>query len=165
MSKYLIDSSCFINAHRVHYPFDVVDSFWAELLKLAGSRDIYSISKVDKELAKGQGLLQKWAATKLPASFFRDESVAAIEYGKIMHWLHHVKRTHYKSDAIARFIAADSADPWLVAYAMKTNYTVVTQEVSAPQSKSKVKMPDVCIEFNVKYINIIDMFRELSIKF
>lgn len=71
-------------------------------------------------------------------------------------------RSHYKQRAIEEFLAAELADPWLVAYSMANNCTIVTYEKSEPSRKSRIKIPEVCNRFNVKYINTIEMLRELN---
>lgn len=42
------------------------------------------------------------------------------------------------------------------------NRIITTQEVSSPDSKSKVKMPDACNALNVTYCNTIEMLRRLQ---
>jgi len=48
---------------------------------------------------------------------------------------------------------------------MSDNRVIVTEEKSRPNSKSKIKIPDICSAFGIKYLNTIDMFRELKVKF
>ena len=50
MKKYLLDSNVFIQAHRMHYPFDVVPSFWKKLVELSNKGIVISIDKVKKEI-------------------------------------------------------------------------------------------------------------------
>lgn len=59
---------------------------------------------------------------------------------------------------------ADEADAFLVAYALsdKTNRIVVTQEISRPERKNKIKIPEPCDVFGIKYLNTIEMFRALG---
>jgi hypothetical protein len=47
---------------------------------------------------------------------------------------------------------------------MTKGYTVVTQEVSAPQSKTEVKIPDLCTAMSVPCIDTFAMLRTLGIK-
>ena len=42
------------------------------------------------------------------------------------------------------------------------NRIVVTQEINEPNRRNKVKIPDACIALNVRYVNVIDMFRQLG---
>lgn len=69
---------------------------------------------------------------------------------------------HFKPMAIQEFLTADLADPWLVAYAKANNCTIVTYEKSEPNRKSRIKIPEVCNQFGVRYINTVGLLRELN---
>lgn len=58
------------------------------------------------------------------------------------------------------------ADPWVIAHALKENAVVVTKEekVTAINS-SKVKIPNVCENMGIRYINDFEFIEELGIKF
>ena len=43
--------------------------------------------------------------------------------------------------------------------------TIVTQEVSAPESKKEVKIPDVCDAFEVPCIDTFEMLEKLGAQF
>ncbi|UCS95749.1 DUF4411 family protein [Echinicola marina] len=70
-------------------------------------------------------------------------------------------------NAINEFLDADEADAFLVAYVLNDvqNRILVTHEVSNPNQKNKIKMPEPCNHFGVRYINTIGMFRELGVTF
>jgi hypothetical protein len=72
MTKYIIDSSCFIEASRVHNPLDVALSFWNKIKILADQGRIFSIDKVKDELMQGKDGLSNWVTTSIPSSFFLD---------------------------------------------------------------------------------------------
>lgn len=72
---------------------------------------------------------------------------------------------HYTPNAIQEFLETDLGDPWLVAFAMSNNWTIVTQEKSQAERKNRIKIPEVCNQFNVRYIETIQMFRELNESF
>ena len=62
------------------------------------------------------------------------------------------------------FLDVDEADAFLVAFAMadKKNRIIVTQERPQPGRKNKIKIPEPCEEFSVKYMNTIEMFRAIG---
>lgn len=60
---------------------------------------------------------------------------------------------------------ADVADAWLVAYAVGNDMQIVTQEVSQPERKNRIKIPEVCNYFRIPYKNMIELFRELGVTF
>lgn len=44
-------------------------------------------------------------------------------------------------------------------------YVIVTEEVSQPDSKKEIKIPEVCHEFRLDYMNTIDFLRKLNVQF
>ncbi len=166
MGPYLVDSNFFIQAHRVFYPLDVVESFWHVIQDLAMSDVIISIDKVRDEIYSNKDSLSQWCENNLPTSFFRKTSIDSVlrKYADVANWAKS-RRGHYLNGAINEFLEVDEADAWLVAYAMSKNKIVVTYETSEPKRKNKIKIPDACKPLAVEYINTIEMFRQLEITF
>ena len=160
----LVDSNFFINAHRNYYPLDVVTSFWRKVKDLADNRNIISIDKVRNEIYKNQDDLTQWCVENLPDDFFRNTNTVIGEYTSLARWANSMSH-QYRPAALAEFLHADEADAWLVSYAMNQNITLITHEVSAPNSQKSIKIPDVCNQFNVSYLNTIGMFRALEESF
>ena len=59
----------------------------------------------------------------------------------------------------------DSADPWLIATAALTGEIVVTQEKLVASNSHKIKIPNICKDFNVQCINTFNMLKDLDAKF
>ena len=57
------------------------------------------------------------------------------------------------------------ADPWVIAHAMTDNAVVVTKEYIASDNSKKIKIPDVCNNLNVPWMDDFQMVLELGIKF
>lgn len=165
MAKYLLDSNIFIQAHRMYYPFDVVPSFWNKILELSNNGIIISIDKVKKELCETNNpdQLSAWCENELDNSFFSDSTSCVDIYAQIAIWTH--SSTHFLQSAKDEFLTTDLADPWLIAYAKKHNLTIVTHEISQPQRKNRIKIPEPCIHFGVRYLSPIEMFREIGESF
>ncbi len=163
MPVYVLDSNFFIQAHRLNYPIDVAAGFWNKVRELAVQERIISIDKVKKELYNKNDVLEDWCRNNLPGDFFKDTSIVMAAYAQVIEWVMS-RNEHYLSNAINEFPDADEADAFLVAYCLADpkNRFVVTQELSNPYSKSKVKIPDACIALNVSYLNTIEMFRQLG---
>jgi hypothetical protein len=163
---YLIDSNVFIQAHRAKYPFDVMPSFWNKMKDLAHQGLIKSIDKVKVELidnGRDGDELKEWCKNDLPASFFINSQTSLVAYTEIIAWATSGVRP-YNAAAIRKFLATNYADPWLVAMAKQdSNTVVVTEEVGNPDIKKDVRIPDVCNEFNLPFINTIELLRRLSI--
>lgn len=166
MSVYIIDSNCFIQAHRLSYPLDIAYSFWGKMKELASDRKMISIDKVKSEIYRNEDVLKKWCDQNLENDFFKDTKQEMKEYDKVVKWAMS-KKDHYIQRALQEFLDADVADAFIVAYALADpeNRVVVTFENSEPTRKNKVKIPDACIALNVNYVNIMDMFRQLGVTF
>lgn len=163
MGVYIVDSNFFIQAHRETYPLDVAFSFWNKVKALAADGKIISIDKVKDEVYNRNDELEAWCKHNLPEDFFKNTSDVLTEYQQVVGWAVS-KSAHYSQNAISEFLDADEADAFLVAYAMKdaASRTIVTQEVSRPEMKSKIKIPEPCTAFNVRFIKAIEVFRELG---
>ena len=73
MSKFIVDSNFFIQAHRSIYPLDVVQSFWLKVKSLSQNGIIVSIDKVKKEIfdnSSHEDELKLWCEANLPNDFF-----------------------------------------------------------------------------------------------
>ena len=163
MKTYIIDTNCFIQAHPASYPLDVAHSFWIKFKLMADEGKIISIDKVKKELFKNDDSLKDWCSKNLPQDFFKEFSSSAMpEYAKLSYWANSHKQ--YKPSAKAVFLDSERADAFLAAYASldSSKLVVVTQEVSAPDSKTNIKLPDACNEVHVHCVNLMQMFRELE---
>lgn len=58
---YLLDANVFIEAAKHYYAFDLVPSFWEELVNNARKARILSIDKVKAELDNKEDELKQWA--------------------------------------------------------------------------------------------------------
>ncbi len=160
---YIVDTNFFIQAHKAYYPLDVVPSFWNKIKFLAKEEKIVSIDKVQNEIYKNNDDLTKWCKDNLPQYFFKSTSNIFQSYQKVIFWAES-RKNHYTSAALAEFLDADEADAFLIAYTLTNNSKriVVTQEISEPNAKRKVKIPDACLALNVRFVNVMDMFRQLK---
>ena len=163
---YLIDSNILIQAHRKYYPFDVVPGFWNLLSELAHEGIVKSIDKVKIEVIDNSGdgdLLKDWCIANLPEDFFIDSSISIASYIDITTWANSGLHD-YTSRALAKFLATDYADSWLTSMALfDAKYIIVTEEISAPDIKREIKIPEVCNTFGIRYLNTIELLRELQV--
>jgi hypothetical protein len=77
MVNYVLDSNFFIQAHRMHYPFDVFPSFWSTVLDLAQAGTIVSIDKVKSELLHNKDELTAWIENNIHPNFFKATDVVS----------------------------------------------------------------------------------------
>lgn len=160
-NRYVLDSSVFIEASRRYYSFDIAPGFWQALIAHTGS--VLSIDRVRNEISQAKDDLSQWANNDFHHSFQSTSDAAVVKaYANIIQWAQ--QQSQYTNAAKAEFAEADNADAWIVAYALATGCVVVTQEVAAPEAKSKIKIPDVCRAFNVPCIDTFEMMRRLGIR-
>jgi hypothetical protein len=161
---FVLDSDVFIAAKNAYYAFDICSGFWNGLLQQHQSGKVFSVSRVRGELMSGRKTedLVQWVQKQVPDSFFLDVDSAGVvaAFAEIMLWAQ--RHTRYTDGAKAKF--ATGADGWLVAYARVNGAIVVTNEQPAPDSKSEIKLPDVCAQFAVSAENTFTMLRSLAVK-
>ena len=166
MGVYIIDSNFFIQAHRASYPLDIAFSFWNKVKQLAAEGKIISIDKVKNEIYDKNDALEEWCKSNLPEDFFKDSSQIMEAYSAVCVWAIS-KSDHYMPNALNEFLNADEADAFIVAYALAdpNNRVLVTHEISQPNRKNKIKIPEACSALNVQFVNTMDMFRRLGVTF
>lgn len=158
---YLLDTDIFISAARSYYAFDVAPGFWQALIEQARNGRVLSIDRVKDEIMRGKDELAKWAKDKFKNWFVSTGDRQVISsYRQIMAWV--VDQRQYFDPAKEEF--ANNADGWLVAYAAAYRCTVTTNEKFEPNIQRRVKIPNVCREFNVPYVDTFEMLRALGIR-
>lgn len=159
--KYLIDASILMTAHRHLYPFDLAPSFWEQLVEKASDR-IVIIEAVQKEIRRGKDLLLEWyerECSKFTVLGIPSPEVI-VAYRTIINSVS--ANEQYTPSAKQEF--ASSADSWLCAYGLAFRKTIVTLEKYDAEIKKKVKIPNVCREFNIEYIALLQFMREIGIR-
>ena len=160
-NKYIVDSNIFITAHRQIYPFDIAPSFWEKLAEKASGK-IIIIEAVQKEILKGQDLLAEWyerEKNKFQVLGIPEQEVIKA-YQKIITSIN--DNEQYKQSAKEEF--ASLTDSWLCAYALAYGEKIVTLEKYDAEIKNRIKIPNVCKEFEIEYIDLLQFMRELRIK-
>lgn len=165
-ARYLIDTSVFIQAHRLYYSFTLCPGFWDSLVMMHDKGRVFSIDRVFDEICEGEeDELTIWAKKAMPKSCFCDSSEAEVQgwYAQIQIWANAQPQFH----AAAKAEFADETDAWVVAYAGAKNMTVVTQEVFSPDIKNRIPIPNVCKanDFKVPCVDVYAMLNRLGIQF
>ena len=157
MTQYVLDANVFIEAHRRYYSFSFCPGYWDFIKLQFNQQESTSIVKVYNEIVRNVDALSSWVKTELSRGDFigtADDASIAQEYTRVSSWV--LSSSQYMQHAKENFLATDAADPWLCAFAVVRGATVVTVETAAPQSKSRVKLPDVLDAFGVPYIGVAD---------
>lgn len=162
MPQFLLDANVLIAAKNL-LPIDLFPSFWQKISSLAVSGAIHSIVKVKEEILKGNSTdpLVAWC-NSLPETFFISfDASMAPAYGRVIAWSQ--SQTVFTSAALSEFARLDVADAFLVASAATLNCVIVTNEISDPQCKKRVKIPDAANALGVKCVSLNDVLRELGV--
>lgn len=144
---YVIDT-CSLIAMTETYPQDVFPGVWEKVEDLIDEGKIISAEDVYEELSSKDDDLYKWAGIRnhIFKELSDDIQESAIE----------ILDTH--SNLIDIKNKKSSADPFLIATARVHCGIVVTEEdFSGGDHKSKI--PDVCRDYKVDCINVLEMFR------
>ena len=159
-AMYLLDTNVFITAKDNYYPLDYCPAFWDWILKGHHNNLLASVVAVRDEILKREATpLAKWVK-KLPSTFFLDVTPAMRDAAQqITDWL---EGTSYTPSARIEFM--DCADSELVAHAIAGGHTVVTFEKSRNKI-TQIKIPDVCKQFEVPYVNVFEVIRQSGDKF
>jgi len=162
-SKYLIDSNVFIQAKNFHYRFGFCQGFWQWLTEAHQAGLVFSIDKVRQEINDGNKdcPIRHWADA-LPKSFFiadTHDNVVMQAYRQVMQWN---VSNHYLPQAKDEFARFDKADAFLIAAAKTHGFTIVTHEVSRPDSKKRIMIPDAANQFDIESIMIYDLLSQYA---
>lgn len=162
-NKYLLDANAFIEAKDRYYGFDICPGYWSSLLTQHDSRRLCSIDRVGDELNQQDDVVKQWIEDSVPETFFKktqDQDVID-RFHDMVNWV--FSQQQFTDAAKTEF--ASVADGWVVAYAAVNGLIVVTHEQFAPDARRKVPMPNVCIEFDVEFVDTFSMLRDLGEKF
>ncbi len=157
-----LDANVFIQASRGRYPMDIFPGFWDALVDAGKRGDLFSIEAVYDELKDSDDELAAWAKQHHTTLFRSNSDKATQDALVLVGTVLEARQPAYRDEAKEEFLRG--ADPWLVAYCKAHGHVLVTEEVEAPQSVSKVKIPDVCKPLGVPITNITGMMRAAKAK-
>lgn len=165
---FLIDANALITPYRFYYAFDIAPSFWGKLADAFKNNRIVLLDKVKDELLKGEDDLTNWIKANeeiIGVCDYKTESVIS-NYQSVLQYIQTCGL--YKESALAAWVPANIADPWLIAAAKANSYTVVTLEapsggLSTKTPNKNAKIPDVAKALGVKTSSLFEMMRTLGI--
>lgn len=119
-----------------------------------------SIDMVGRELKDGNDELAGWAQDR-PAHFVaNDDEVTQEIFAQIVSF---VMAGEYNLGNRDNFLS--KADPWIIAKAKAIGAAVVTHEARVSDGARKVKVPNICNQFDVPCIDTFSLLRELQARF
>ena len=164
---YLLDTNSFTVPSRNYYAFDLVPSYWNELLKHINSGRIVILDIVKSEIDVGKDNLSNWLSTANNLTIVtRVTPTTLTNYQKVIQYISSCGL--YKQSAFDAWAQNNVADPWLIASSKANGFTLVTEEkpsggLSVKNKNAFAKIPDVASNFGVKTIGLFEMMRSLGI--
>ena len=165
MIEYWLDADTLIKPYHTAYQFKIVPKFWEYLEKQAKEQVIVSSELVLADLERGAQQkgspdeLLVWARKLKGILFLTPTDSVQQVYRQI---INSVQNNHrYSPQWIQDFVKG--SDPWIIAHAKALGGQVVTFEESVPPSSTKVKIPDVAAQFDVKCTNLWKMLADLNV--
>ena len=166
---YAVDSNGFIQAQNQYYGMDFCPAYWDWLLSNHQTGLVISIDRVYAEIQAQQDDLALWASGPARSLFLPStDAVTATCLPQVFAWVQArptAEGEQFYGRAAQDAFFGGGADPYLIAYAMAHNHTVVTCEGDNPARRNKVLIPVVCRGLNVPYITLFDMLRNEQAKF
>lgn len=156
---FCIDANILIQAWQKYYSPEFCPSYWEVLNELGKKGSIFIPELVYEEIERGEDDLYDWLKES-------DIPIQKID-GEVTNCLKEI----YDSNPKHKFLVSNNgihskADPWVIAHAMKENAIVVTKEQKDYIKKqTKIKIPHVCDNMGVEWIDDFEFIKRTNIKF
>ncbi len=146
---YVIDTSALIDLWRVYYPPDVFPTLWERNLEEIIRKGLLIAPKeVYNELQQRDDDLWNWAKDHKKMFIELDEEQAG--------------QVKVIARRFPRLIDSEKttpdADPFVIGLALSRSWTVIASESSNPGGKPRI--PDVCRNYDIKCIKLVEFLRE-----
>ena len=157
--KYCLDANVLIQAWQKYYSPNVCPSYWDTLNALGIENRIFMPEMVYEEITRTEDDLSEWLkSSNIPIRKIDENVTKCLQEIYLTNPIHKFLVDNTKARSLA--------DPWVIAHAISEGAIVVTKEekVTALNSK-KIKIPNVCDNMNISWMNDFQMIAELGIKF
>ena len=156
---YCIDANVLIQAWQKYYSPKFCPDYWHLLNDLGAAGRIFVPQLVYDEIVRTEDELSVWLkASNIPIRKISEQVALCL------------KRI-YAKDPKHQFLVDNTkqrslADPWIIAHAINENACVVTKEEKVTALNStKIKIPNVCDNMKVRWINDFQFIEEVNIRF
>jgi len=159
VNKYCLDANVLIQAWQKYYSPKFCSDYWDILNEFGENSRVFLPEVVYDEIVRTDDSLSKWLKkSKIPIQKITEPVT------KCLYDIYSNNPAHkYLVDNTK---ARSLADPWVIAHAIHENATVVTKEEKVTALNStKIKIPNVCDNMGVRWINDFQMIEELNILF
>ena len=156
---YCFDTSALVDFNQRSMPLKVVPDVWAYLSSLTEKGLVLSPMEVYREILKKDDEVSRWIKPR-KKGVFREPSTEEQYFltNNILVDFPNCLRGYESTDLLA--------DPWIVAFAKINSLTVITYETpNGGGSLSKVKIPDMCKQYDIPYMNTLDLIKKTGLIF
>ena len=163
---YILDSNTLIDLNRVGYPLNEEKNqwFWNYILSLAQQNFIKVPETVCEELSRGTDKLSEWIKLHRQEIILHTRSVLGKEYRSVVNTYTSFSLDGKIQETDVEFLDS-SADPYVIAHAMKESGEVVSSERENNATRPKnVKIPSVCKKLGLPCKHLVVFIWEISEK-
>ena len=157
--KYCIDTNVLIQAWQKYYSPRFCPDYWTILNELGNQGIIFIPQMVNEEILRTDDELSKWLKKSNIPVLIIDTKVTNL------------LKAIYAADPSHKNLVDNTkqrslADPWVIAHAINENAIIVTKEekVNATNT-SRIKIPNVCDNMKIPWINDFQFIEKLNIRF
>ncbi len=156
---YCLDANVLIQAWQKYYSPKFCPGYWEVLNALGAEGRVFIVEEVYNEITNTEDDLSAW----LKASSIPVRKIT----GNVTKCLQDI----YAKDPAHKMLvdntkARSLADPWVIAHALSEGATVVTKEEKVTALNSnKIKIPNVCDNMGLEWLNDFDFVAEMNIQF
>ncbi len=158
--KYLLDANTYITAKNFYYAMDICPGYWEWLDKQFTLHVAGSVDMIARELRAGNDELSNWVKARPQHFIANDDHDTQIIFQQIVE---SIMRADFNPGSRDAFLA--KADPWIIAKSKSIGATVITHELPLPAQTRKVKVPNICHQFDVPCMTTFEFLRKLNARF
>jgi len=156
---FCLDTNVLIQAWQNYYSPLFCPDYWDILNQLGKKGSIFIPQAVYDEVERTDDELLEWLkSSSIPIKRMDGAVTNCLQEIYLKNELHKYLVDNTKQRSLA--------DPWVIAHAIKEKATVVTKDekVTALNSK-RIKIPNVCDNMGIRWINDFQFIKELDLKF
>lgn len=157
--SYCIDANVLIQAWQKYYSPSLCPSYWDELIQLGKEKRIFIPEMVQTEILRTEDDLADWLkSSAIPIRKIGEGTTKKLQ---------EIYAFDPKHKRLVDSIKGRSlADPWVIAHALEENATVVTkEELVTAANTDRIRIPNVCRNMGVRYMNDFQFVDEVNIRF
>jgi hypothetical protein len=156
--RYCLDANVLIQAWQKYYAYDICPDYWAILKGLGHSQTIFICQDVAEEITRTEDELAKWLKASGMPVYPREPSVLSC-----LSNIFNANPVHRR--LVDNIKGRSLADPWVIAHAMDQKACVVTKENKETKPTDRIKIPNVCENMGISWMDDFQLIKELGLRF